>query len=232
VQYRGIAPTEDAGTRGQGPLKCKRPSESGHYDPRVSFRAPEPVGVVLAGGLGRRLGGSKATVKLGGQPLISYPLRALQEALGSAVVVAKADSELPTLPGVEVWMEPPEPRHPLTGVIHALGLTEGRPVVVCACDLPLVPAELFRQLAETDSGDAMVVAASYAGRLQPLLARYEPEALEPLAAALAAEGTSVREAVTALGVRALEVPEALLFNVNTPEDLLQAGALLAGGAQG
>src|SRR6202035_425126 len=108
--------------------------------------ASERVGVVLAGGLGRRLGGSKATVRLNGQPLIAYPLRAVQEALGAAVVVAKADSELPALPGVEVWTEPPEPRHPLTGIVHALGLAEGRSVLVCAGDLPLVPAELIRQL--------------------------------------------------------------------------------------
>jgi molybdenum cofactor guanylyltransferase len=195
----------------------------------VSFRAPEPVGVVLAGGLGRRLGGSKATVGLGGRPLITYPIRALQEALGTAVVVAKADSELPAMPGVEVWMEPPEPRHPLTGVIHALGLAEGRPVLVCAGDLPLVPADLIRELAGAGSGQALVVAASHAGRLQPLLARYEPEALEPLSAALRTGDPSVRDAVSALGVHRCEVAdETFLFNVNTPEDLLRAGTLLAG----
>ncbi len=186
------------------------------------------MGVILAGGLGRRLGGSKATVRLRGRALIAYPLETLREALGSVVVVAKADSELPTLPGAEVWMEPAEPRHPLTGVVHALGLTEGRPVLVCACDLPLVPAELIRQLAQANPGQARVVAASHGGRLQPLLARYEPEALEPLAAALRTEGTSVRDAVMAVGVRPHEVSdETFLFNVNSPEDLLQAGALLA-----
>lgn len=194
----------------------------------MSFRAPEPVGVVLAGGLGRRLGGSKATVGLSGRPLITYPLGAVRAALGGAVVVAKADSELPTLPGIEVWMEPQEPRHPLTGIVHALGLAEGRPVLVCACDLPLVPADLIRALARADSGEALVVAASYGGRLQPLLARYEPEAFEQLSAALRAEDASVRDAVSALGARPYEVSEeTFLFNVNTPEDLLRAGALLA-----
>jgi molybdopterin-guanine dinucleotide biosynthesis protein A len=182
--------------------------------------------VVLAGGLGRRLGGSKATVRLSGQPLITYPLRAVQEALGSVVVVAKADSELPALPGIEVWMEPAEPRHPLTGIVHALGLAEGRPVLVCAGDLPLVPADLVRRLATTDPGEALVVAASFGGRLQPLLARYEPEAIEPLSAALR-DGGSVQAAVTAAGVQPFEVSdERFLFNVNSPEDLLQAGALL------
>lgn len=186
------------------------------------------MGVVLAGGLGRRLGGSKATVRLGGRPLITYPLEAVKAALGRAVVVAKADSELPPLPGSEVWMEPAEPRHPLTGIIHALEVAEGRPVLVCACDLPLVSADLVRDLARADPGQGLVVAASFRGALQPLLARYEPEARDPLMAALEAEDTPVRDAVSAIGVRAYELAEeAPLFNVNTPEDLLRAGALLA-----
>ena len=194
----------------------------------MSFPASQPVGVVLAGGLGRRLGGSKATVRLNGLPLITYPLRAVQEALGGAVIVAKADSDLPSLPGVEVWMEPPEPRHPLVGIVHALGLAEGRPVMVCACDLPLVTQDLVRQIAAADPGDGLAVVACAAGPLQPLLARYEPDALEPLSAALATEGGSVHDAVADLRARTYEVPDPqMLFNVITPEDLLQAGALLA-----
>ena len=41
----------------------------------------EPVGVVLAGGMGRRIGGSKATVELAGRPLLCYPLDAMGEVL-------------------------------------------------------------------------------------------------------------------------------------------------------
>src|SRR5438477_12761169 len=74
-----------------------------------------PVGVILAGGAGRRIGGSKALVKLHGRPLISYPLAAMREALGDIAIVAKADTELPSLPGVTVWIEPDVPRHPLVG---------------------------------------------------------------------------------------------------------------------
>jgi molybdopterin-guanine dinucleotide biosynthesis protein A len=182
--------------------------------------------VILAGGLGRRLGGSKATVKLNGRPLLTYALGAVQQALGTVVIVAKADSELPRLPEVEVWMEPAEPRHPLTGIVHALGVADGRPILVCACDLPLVRAAVVGELAAVGSHEATAVIARAEGRLQPLLGCYQPEAREPLSAALEA-GISVVDAVTALGARPYDVadPE-LLFNVNTPEDLLRAGALL------
>jgi molybdopterin-guanine dinucleotide biosynthesis protein A len=175
------------------------------------------------------VGGSKATVRLNGRPLISYPLGAVQEALGNAVVVAKADTDLPSLPGVEVWIEPPEPRHPLAGIVHALGSAGGRPVLVCACDLPLVQAGLVREIAAAEPEDALVVMACAEGRPQPLLACYQPRALPPLAATLAgSDAPGVLDAVAALGVRCHQVSDpTLLFNVNTPEDLLRAGALLS-----
>jgi molybdopterin-guanine dinucleotide biosynthesis protein A len=186
----------------------------------------QPVGVVLAGGLGRRLGGSKATVELRGYPLICYPLEALAVALRDVAVIAKADTPLPSLPGVTVWIEPQMPRHPLHGIVEALGLAGGRPVLVCAADLPFVTPELVSSLARADSGGAPAVIAAGADGPQPLLGCYQPAAAQPLAEA-AREGAPVRAAVDALGPRLLQVddPE-LLFNVNAPEDLLHAAAIL------
>jgi molybdopterin-guanine dinucleotide biosynthesis protein A len=185
----------------------------------------DPIGVVLAGGAGRRLGGNKAAVKLAGRPLISYPLDALGRALGAVAVVAKPDSELPALPGVTVWIEPREPRHPLAGIVHALRCANGRPVVVCATDLPLVSEALIRSLAVADAGAAPAVLASADGRIQPTLGRYGSEALEALARALEQPERALTEMVEALRPKLLEVSDAEeLFNVNTPEDLLQARA--------
>jgi molybdopterin-guanine dinucleotide biosynthesis protein A len=187
----------------------------------------DPIGVILAGGQGRRIGGSKAIVNLRGRPLISYPLEAMWRALGSVAIVAKIDTELPSVAGVTVWVEPDEPRHPLLGIVHALGLAEGRPVMVCAVDLPFVSSELIRRIAETECRAAPAVIATAAGRSQPLLGCYQPEALERLTAALQRQNVPVVEAVAALDPRsyAVEDPEAL-FNVNSPDDLLQASAML------
>lgn len=187
----------------------------------------DPIGVVLAGGAGRRLGGDKAKVRLEGRPLISYPLDALWRALGTVAVVAKRDSELPPLPGVTIWIEPDEPRHPLTGIVHALRQAEGRSVLVCATDLPLVGEQLIRRLAEADPGAAPAAVACVDGRPQPALARYDLAALKPLAAALGQPARPLTEIVLGIGPNLVEVAEAEeLFNVNTPEDLLQVRAAL------
>lgn len=192
------------------------------YDPSVN----DPIGVVLAGGLGRRIGGAKATIKLAGQPLISYPIDAVHRALGSVVVVAKRDSELPALPGITVWIEPDEPRHPLAGIVYALRCARGRAVLVCAGDLPLVGEWLVRALARVDGDAALAVVACSEGRLQPTLGCYAPGALPPLASALSCEGCTLSDAVRAIGPKLLEVdnPDEL-FNVNTPEDLRRAAEI-------
>ena len=181
---------------------------------------------MLAGGLGRRLGGAKATVELRGRPLICYPLEALAAVLGDVAIIAKADTLLPSLPGMTVWIESQAPRHPLQGIVEALGLAGGRPVLACAVDLPFVTPELVSSLARADAAGAPAVVAAADGALQPLLGRYQPSAAEPLALA-ACEGVPVREAVAALRPRLLAVEDLeLLFNVNAPEDLLQAAAIL------
>ena len=192
----------------------------------------EPVGVVLAGGLGRRIGGAKALVELNRRALISYPLEAVWRALGNVAIVAKIDTKLPRLPGVTVWVEPQEPRHPLTGIVHALGMAEGRAVLVCASDMPLVSPQLIGAVAHADPGGSPAVVAAASGALQPLLACYQPSALEPLARARG--GVALREAVGGLDPATYEVdnPNALL-NVNSPADLLQASTLLdRAGARG
>lgn len=190
-------------------------------------RRRKPIGVVLAGGLGLRLGGGKAAVELAGRPLISYPLAALAVALREVAVIAKSDTELPSMPGVTVWIEPDTPRHPLVGLIEALGIAGDRPVVVCAVDLPFVTPETIGRLARTDPRKAPAVIASCRGTIQPLLGCYYPRALEPLRRAAATLAVPLTQVVEDLSPRLVEVddPEEL-FNVNAPEDILHAAALL------
>jgi molybdopterin-guanine dinucleotide biosynthesis protein A len=189
-----------------------------------------PIGVILAGGLGRRLGGAKAQVELHARPLICYPLRALRDALAEVFIVAKADTELPgDLAGVPVSIEPSEPRHPLAGIVHALGLAAGRAVLVCAADMPFVTPALVSEIAGTDAAGAPAVVPVCGGELQPLLALYLPAA----AAAFGdGAGRPLRREVAAIGPRLLEIDDSrrrAFFNVNTREDLERAAAMLGQG---
>ena len=136
------------------------------------------IGAVLAGGAGSRLGGAKPAAMLAGRPLAAYPLEALAGVCDRVVVVCKADTALPDLDGAERWDEPDEPRHPLTGIVHALE-TAGAPVLVCAVDMPFVTVDAFRSLLGATAESSAVVATAK-GRLQPVLGLYAPMALEAL----------------------------------------------------
>lgn len=183
-----------------------------------------PIGVILAGGQGRRIGGSKAVVRLRGRPLISYPLEAMASVLSDVVVVAKPDTELPYMSGVTVWIEPELPQHPVVGITHALTLAGGRPIMVCAADLPLVTPTLIDRIARTSPSGAPAVVASHGDAVQPLLGCYRRGALERLAGSV---DQPLRELVAAIGARVFDVEDAdELFNVNSPDDLLQATAML------
>lgn len=186
-----------------------------------------PLGVIPAGGSGRRIGGGKALVELNHRPLISYPLEAVWRALGNVTIVAKVDTELPAVPGATIWLEPDEPRHPLTGIVHALSLAEGRPVLVCAADMPFVTESLVREIAHADPAGARAVVAAARGQIQPLLGCYHPAALDLLAARREEADRPLRTTVLALDPQRFEVADPdVLFNVNTPDDLLQAAAML------
>jgi len=187
-------------------------------------------GAVLAGGVGSRMGGGKSCAELHGQSLIAYPLAAMAEAGLEAVVCAKPGDRLPPVDAL-VLREPERPRHPLCGIVAALRAGEGRPVVVVACDLPFVAAGLIRLLAEAPE---RLVVPTLDGRPQPLLARYEPNLLPELEAALEREEPLTRT-VESLHPRLVGEdelvqfgdPHRLLFNVNDPDDLRKAEALLA-----
>ncbi len=187
------------------------------------------VGAVLAGGLSRRMGEPKAMVELAGRPLAARVVATVGSAGLEPIVVAKPDSPLPSL-DCRVLSEPSEPRHPLTGLLAALSASAGRGVVAIACDMPLVPAKFLSWLSEREEQAAV---CEVGGRLEPLLGRYSPDASTPLAEALE-RGAAMRDAVTTLDLHVItedEIarfgdPERIVFNVNSPEDLVAAEQLL------
>jgi molybdenum cofactor guanylyltransferase len=192
----------------------------------MRFRS-RPVGAIMAGGAGLRIGGQKATVELDGKPLICYPLEAVGQVLSKVAILAKAGTNLPAISGVAVWIEPESPRHPVVGITQALALAGGHPVLVCAGDLPFVTPGLIRQLVKADPGRSPAVVACTQGRMQPLLGCYQPRALDLLSGAARAASGRLMEIVAGIDPVLLEVddPEEL-FDIDTPDDLLQAAAML------
>jgi molybdopterin-guanine dinucleotide biosynthesis protein A len=178
------------------------------------------IGVVLAGGAGRRLGaGSKPGTLLAGRPLASYPAEALAAVCERVALVCKRDTVLPDLPGTERWDEPDEPRHPLTGIVHALEQA-GESVMVCAADMPFITPDACRSLLTAPKKSGMAVVSVAEGVLQPTFAIYAPAALDTLRAA--PPDAPLTQTIEELDPTRVAVPALLVTSVNTPEQLSEA----------
>jgi molybdopterin-guanine dinucleotide biosynthesis protein A len=163
------------------------------------------------------MGGGKASRLLRGRPRAAYAADALATVCARVVLVGPA----PRLDEIELWDdEPPEPRHPLTGIVHALERA-GEPILVCAADMPFVEGDTLRALANAGR-DAVAVTD---GRLQPVLALYTPAALETLHRAEPDE--PLTRTVERLDPIRIEVPADQARSVDTPEQLAAAEAELA-----
>jgi molybdenum cofactor guanylyltransferase len=185
------------------------------------------IGVVLAGGSGSRMGGGKPGRVVAGKPLVAYPAEALRSVCERVAIVAKPDTpELPPLEGVELWDdEPAEPRHPLTGIVHALERADA-PVLVCAADMPFLTTEGLNSLM-AGAGSAHAAVAVAKGKMQPVLAVYAPAVLDALKAA--EPDAPLTRTVEQLDPVRVALPPPLTRSVNTPEELAAAETELSAG---
>jgi molybdopterin-guanine dinucleotide biosynthesis protein A len=100
-------------------------------------------------------------------------------------------------------------------------------VLVCAGDLPFVTPALIRRIASADPRRAPAVVPICEGAIQPLLALYLPRAGPLLVPGAKRAELRLRDEITAISPRLLEIadPDAF-FNVNAPDDLLRAAGML------
>lgn len=193
------------------------------------------IGVILAGGQGRRMGGAdKALVPLGGQPLIAHVLARLRPQVDGVLISANGDATRLAPFGCEVVADTSR-QGPLSGVLAALTRAAdlgASHVVSVPVDTPFLPLDLVRDLrrAAGASPTGLAIAATGDGD-HPATALW-PVALAPaLAAYLAAGGARISTFTDAQGAARCRFADAAAFaNLNTPEDLAAAEARIRGAA--
>ncbi|TML14046.1 MAG: molybdenum cofactor guanylyltransferase [Actinobacteria bacterium] len=170
----------------------------------------EATGVLLIGGLSRRFGSVKALAPLGEETLAERAWRALSEAFPDQIAFGKEADQL-GLP-FEVLDDGIGVRAPIAGVVAGLRASATEVTVFLPVDCPLVTPEALRELAEA-CADAAVPESG------PLPGAYAQTALPVLESRLEAGELSLRDALTELDVRIVELDSALLTNVNTEREL-------------
>ncbi len=191
-------------------------------------------GVILAGGAGQRMGKDKAFVPLAGRPLIAHVLDRLEPQVDRVLISANGDASRFAGFGCPVVADE-TPQGPLSGVLAALmaaaksGATH---LVSTPVDTPFLPGDLVPQLLlAAEASRAGLALASDATGDHPATALW-PVGLAPaLAAFLAAGEAKVTRLTDAHDAARARFPDPRAFlNLNTPEDLAAAEALLKGAA--
>ena len=192
-------------------------------------------GILLAGGRGVRFRGDKRTARVGGVPLLAWTA-ALQGSVADDVVVVTRDEAGARGRWHYVRDEIPE-RGPMGGVLTGLRIVRHERALVLPVDMPLLTVDFLTYL--RDAGAEADITVPRWEHLEPLVGVYSRKCLEPLEASLQRGEDSLGDYVrsTALTVRYIseeEVrrfgdPRRLFFNINVPEDVETAEALLRPG---
>jgi molybdopterin-guanine dinucleotide biosynthesis protein A len=192
--------------------------------------------VVLAGGRSQRWQGiDKTAADLAGRPVVVHAVVGARGALGTGVpAVVVAPPEHPAAAalladGVLVVREDPPGGGPVAGLaagVAALGAVDV--VAVVAGDVPFGGPALRRVVSAlaADEGVDAVVGQDPTGRRQPLLGAYRAAALRAALAAAPAPGRSVRSLLAGLRVATLAVDTREALDLDTPDDLAAAAALV------
>jgi molybdenum cofactor guanylyltransferase len=194
---------------------------------------PESVdAVILAGGRARRLGGvDKGLLPLRGRPLVAWVAQRLAPQVDSICISANRHLDEYAALGYPVVPDTlPDHPGPLAGILAATAAPGREWVLTTPCDTPFLPADLVRSLlaAARQAGVPLARAASPEQTHYAVMLVHR--ALLPDLAGFVASGGRQVQAWQArhahVDVR-FEVGEAAFFNVNTPDDLARAEAMVA-----
>ena len=198
------------------------------------------AGLVLAGGLSRRMGGGeKGLQQLGGQSMISRVIGRIAPQVDALAINANSDPEpylnfgLPVLPDTIGGHA-----GPLAGVLTGLEWAATLPgvthIVSAATDTPFLPLDLVARFSALAGPERIVIARSNGNR-HPVFGLWPVPLRQDLAQWLATSDTMKvlawvnRHDFTFCDFEADGdgVPDPF-FNANTPEELAEAEAFLAG----
>ncbi|MBS0244044.1 MAG: molybdenum cofactor guanylyltransferase MobA [Proteobacteria bacterium] len=202
------------------------------------------VGVVLAGGLSRRMGGGdKTLLTLGGGTMLERVITAIGPQVAALAINANGDAARFAHFGCDVIADPvPGYPGPLAGVLAGLRWAAAKHprashVLSVPGDAPFLPATLVERLrAGLLLTTKPIVMAASGGRAHPVAALWPVALAEDLEAAIRAGARKVETWAEAQGAMRVEFPMidisgALVdpfFNANSPADLDKASRILTG----
>jgi len=205
------------------------------------------AGVILAGGLSRRMGGGdKGLRELGGKPLMLHAIERLAAQVSRLAINANGDPSRFAVFGLPVIADATADfAGPLAGALAAMrwaaeAAPAARFIATAACDTPFFPKDLVAKLLAAAGNTYPAVAlAKSEGQIHPVFGLWPIALADDLADALGAGTRKVlhwtdRHPHFTAEFAPVRLGEKLIdpfFNANTPEELEEARLLLAAEAR-
>jgi molybdenum cofactor guanylyltransferase len=198
-----------------------------------------PLGLVLAGGLARRMGGGdKARIRIGGKTILERVLARLGPQCSAVIINANGDPARFADTGLPVVADDvPDFAGPLAGILAGLDWAaahapEIADVVSVPGDCPFLPGDLVARLSAARRAAGTPLACARSGEWRHPVAGLWPVTLRAdLRKALVEESLHKIETWTARhGVAIADWPDTPVdpfFNVNTPTDAAEAERIAA-----
>ena len=185
------------------------------------------TGIVLAGGMGRRMGGvDKGLVLLDGRPMVEHVLARLTPQVGNVIINANQNIERYAKFGRAVCPDTIGGfAGPLAGLHAGLSQAATSHVVTVPCDSPFLPLDLVARLAAGMArASAQIAVAKTFDQPHPVFALVSRNVLAHLTAFLTAGGRKIDAwyATLALVEVAFDDEVEAFRNINTAEELAAA----------
>jgi molybdopterin-guanine dinucleotide biosynthesis protein A len=199
----------------------------------------KPLGLVLSGGLARRMGGGdKARIRIGGATILERVLARFSPQCAGIILNANGDPARFADSGLEVVPDSvPDFAGPLAGILAGLDWAAAhRPEIADVAsvpgDCPFLPDDLVARLRAARAAAGVPLACARSGEWRhPVVGLWPVGLREDLRHALVVEDLRKIEIWTARhGVATVDWPVAPIdpfFNVNTPQDAEAAERMAA-----
>ena len=200
--------------------------------------------IVLAGGLSNRFGHDKGLLQLAGKPLILHVLDKISTIVDEVLIVVGSIQQAKVYAilnlNAKIVIDKYEIQSPLVGAITGFENANGEYSLLLPCDTPFVSSRIASLLLEKCVNRDAVIPRWPNGYIEPLQAAYRTKsAITAANTALENKKLDMRSMIANLGkvtytstltLKQVDPNLVTFFNINTPEKIRKAEAMIKGKA--
>ncbi len=186
-------------------------------------------GIILAGGMSRRLGRNKAVEEFNGSPLISHVIDRISLITNETIIVVNNQeraSQLPLPDSAKVAIDIYPDKGSLGGIFTGLSASESHWGIVVACDMPFLNTQLLEHMLSLRNGSYAIVPV-LSNRPEPIHAIYSKYCLSKIQHKIENDDLKISGLFEQIKVKwvsedtidAYDPNHISFFNINTQKDL-------------